>query len=68
MKICFVLPEFSRTAIGGYKMVYEYANRLQDMGYEVAIVSLNTDKLKQFHFPEFMRRIAVNIINKQQPE
>lgn len=68
MKICFVLPEFSRTAIGGYKMVYEYANRLQDMGYKVAIVSLNTDKLKQFHFPEFIRRIAVNIINKQQPE
>jgi glycosyltransferase involved in cell wall biosynthesis len=68
MKICFVLPGFLRTPGGGHKMVYEYANRLQGMGYEVTIVSLNTNKLKQFHFPEFIRRIAVNIINKQQPK
>lgn len=68
MKVCFVLPGFSRTPIGGYKMVYEYANRLQQMGYEVSILSLNSNKMKQFHFPEFIRKIIVNYVNKKQPE
>ena len=68
MKICFVLPGFSRTPIGGYKMVYEYANRLCELENEVAIISLNNNKMKQYNLPEFMRVIAVNIINKSQPE
>ena len=25
--ICFVLPKFTRQPIGGYKIVFEYANR-----------------------------------------
>ena len=28
MNICFVLPQMLRKPVGGYKMVYEYANRL----------------------------------------
>lgn len=68
MKVCFVLPGFSRTPIGGYKMVYEYANRLQNVGYEVAIVSLNNNKMKQFHFPEFIRKFLVNYVNQRQPQ
>ena len=28
MKICIVLPKFARKAIGGYKIAFEYANRL----------------------------------------
>ena len=35
--ICFVLPGFSRHEIGGYKVVYEYANRLIDFNYDVTI-------------------------------
>jgi glycosyltransferase involved in cell wall biosynthesis len=68
MEVCFVLPGFSRTPIGGYKMVYEYANRLQKRGYRVTILSLNKSKMKQFHLPEFARKLAVNAVNKQQPE
>ena len=68
MRICFVLPGFSRTPIGGYKMVYEYANRLCEYGYEVVILSLNNTKMKQFHLPEFMRKMLVNVVNKRQPQ
>lgn len=67
MRICFVLPGFSRTPIGGYKMVYEYANRLVKIGHAVTIVSLNNNKMKQFHLPERIRKIAVNYVNKRQP-
>lgn len=36
--ICFILPGYSSYAIGGYKIVYEYANRFVDFGYDVSIV------------------------------
>lgn len=35
--ICFVVPGFSFRAIGGYKIVYEYANRLTEFGYDITI-------------------------------
>ncbi|MGZ4928656.1 MAG: glycosyltransferase family 4 protein [Halobacteriota archaeon] len=38
MKITFVLPGYSNQPTGGFKVVYEYANHLVRMGYEVTIV------------------------------
>jgi len=38
MKIVFALPTISFTPAGGYKVVYEYANRLVKDGYEVEII------------------------------
>lgn len=37
-KISFILPAASRKPVGGFKIVYEYANRLINDGYEVNIV------------------------------
>lgn len=37
VKINFVLPGPMKGAAGGYKMVYEYANRLTELGHEVMI-------------------------------
>lgn len=37
MRITFVLPGYLRSPAGGYKMVFEYANRLTLRGHEVAI-------------------------------
>lgn len=37
-KILFLLPEYYEKPIGGYKVVFEYANRLSSSGYEVSIV------------------------------
>lgn len=38
MKITFVLPGYSKHPVGGYKMVFEYANRFVARGHEVSIV------------------------------
>lgn len=37
-KINFILPNGSGKPVGGYKVVFEYANRLKKDGYEVTIV------------------------------
>lgn len=68
MKICFILPGFTRTPIGGYKIVYEYANRLSTSGNQVSLVFLNNEKMKQFGFPEFIRIIFVNIFTQIEPK
>ncbi len=40
MRITFVLPGYCDRPIGGYKVVYEYANRLAHGGHQVTIVYL----------------------------
>jgi glycosyltransferase involved in cell wall biosynthesis len=48
MRITFVLP--CLTVGGGVRVVYEYANRLQKRGHEVAVASIDGD-MKQRWFP-----------------
>ena len=36
--IAFLLPKEKPFAVGGYKVGFEYANRLADEGYEVFLV------------------------------
>lgn len=47
-RVAFMLPGARRSASGGYKVVYEYANKLAEDGYDVDIVypcsMLNRDK------------------------
>ena len=38
MKISFVLPGVSRVPVGGYKMIFEYANRLCKRGHEITLI------------------------------
>ena len=38
LKIAFLLPSTSKIPVGGYKVVFEYANRLAHDGYEVMVV------------------------------
>ena len=38
MRITFVLPNFPEGPIGGYRVVYEYANRLASRGHGVSVV------------------------------
>ena len=37
MNIAFVLPAIADYPIGGYKIAYEYANRLQKKGHQVMV-------------------------------
>lgn len=36
--ITFILPDTRRAPAGGYKVVYEYANRLAERGYRVTVI------------------------------
>lgn len=38
MRITFLLPLYPRVPVGGYKVVYEYANRLASTGHHVTVV------------------------------
>ena len=38
MRISFVLPSFPEVPVGGYRVVYEYANRLASRGHKVSVV------------------------------
>lgn len=67
MKICFVLPQFMRIPVGGYKMVFEYANRLAAEGYDVRLLFLNQNAMKRFKFPEPIRKLAVASMTRIEP-
>ncbi|MCL4352313.1 MAG: glycosyltransferase family 4 protein [Firmicutes bacterium] len=38
MRVTFVLPNFTQVPIGGYKVVYQYANELVKLGHHVVVV------------------------------
>lgn len=63
MKITFILPGSSRHPVGGFKMVFEYANRFAARGNEVTIV-FNCLKGAQRHkkVPGILREICYKLI------
>lgn len=66
MKICFVLPRTNSKAIGGYKIVYEYANRLS-RDNEITILYLNTNYLKKYKVPRFVKKTYFDILTLMEP-
>lgn len=46
MKIAFVLPNATNRAMGGYKVVYQYANYMAERGHAVAILYDDTRMVK----------------------
>jgi len=68
MKICFVLPQVLRKPVGGYKIAFEYANRLKDEGEDVTILFLNGEALQRFRLPKMLRNIAIGAITKIEPK
>jgi len=67
MNVCFVLPQMLRKPIGGYKIVYEYANGLCQRGYNVSILFLNENALIRFPLPGFLRKIAIHYFTQIEP-
>ena len=64
MRITFVLPSFSEVPIGGYRVVYEYANRLASKGHRVSVVHprrLTLSPPKSLY--RWMRRRAARILD-----
>ena len=58
-KICFVLPRYVRHPIGGYKIVYEYANRLVKDNYQVYILYLNDTALNKKIMPQSLKNKVI---------
>lgn len=68
MKICFVLPGVARQPVGGYKMAYEYANRLVKENHDVIILYLNQDFLKNYRIPFGIKKIVAKFITQYEPK
>lgn len=51
MKITFCLPSILKVPSGGFKIVFEYANRLSERGHEVFIVCLTDTHFTKFNNP-----------------
>lgn len=68
MRICFVLPGVTRQPVGGYKMAFEYANRLVKENHEVLILYLNQDLLKNYSVPLVVKRKIAKILTKIEPK
>ena len=56
MNIAFVLPPISNNPCGGYKIVYEYANRFTARGHQVMIIYDGRYSAKRWWIPEIVRR------------
>lgn len=67
MNICFVLPGFSRHPSGGYKMVFEYANRLVNENCNVTILFLNDESFSRYHIPRIAKRALSNLFTQLEP-
>lgn len=67
-KICFILPEISTHPVGGYKIVFEYANRLVNDDFDVSILFLNELALKRFHVPQKIKNIFENYRTLKEPK
>lgn len=67
MKICFILPAISRVPIGGYKMVYEYANRFAYDQNQVILLFMNDGALRRYHIPIIIRKKIINLETKIEP-
>lgn len=66
MNLVFVLPKVSRYPVGGYKIVFEYANRLCAKGHNITLVFLNQDFMSKYPIPASVRkRIATHFVYKE---
>ena len=59
--IAFLLPKEKPFAVGGYKVVFEYANRLADEGYEVFLVYASTLFWSRYSFLDKVKILAYHL-------
>jgi glycosyltransferase involved in cell wall biosynthesis len=63
MKINFILPSFPLCPIGGYKIMYEYANLFAENGYDVAVYHVMTLKyVSSYNIPHFLRVLRCKLL------
>ncbi|MCG2791920.1 MAG: glycosyltransferase family 4 protein [Weeksellaceae bacterium] len=63
MKVNFILPNFARVPSGGPKIMYEYANRLAEKGFDVQIYNcLQTPYIQYSKLKPFFIRKIISIL------
>lgn len=67
MNITFVLPKVSRYPVGGYKMIFEYANRLAERGHNLSVVFLNDRLMEKYRIHPMIRKRIARIITGIEP-
>ncbi|MBM7321314.1 glycosyltransferase family 4 protein [Streptococcus suis] len=67
MKLTFCLPEISQVPMGGYKIIFEYANRLVDRGHEVSIVFLTHTVWNRLTNNSFIKSIVGQLRGRNEP-
>lgn len=66
--VCFILPKYQRRPIGGYKIVYEYANRLVGQGLDVSILHINSPIRTHYKkLPDFVIRTLADAMTAVEP-
>ena len=63
--ITFVLPQYPLHISGGYKMAFEYANRLANDNFNVTIIFLNDNAPHFLKIPSFFKKHIMNILTKR---
>ncbi len=66
-KICFVLPKYSRQPIGGYKIIFEYANRLVANKFSVTLIFINSNVLPKYHIPKNLKKVVSKKLTSIEP-
>ncbi len=62
-KIIFILPPDRNKQIGGYKVVYEYANRLSALGYDVNVGYDCRSVLSKYHLYPPLERVLKYVVS-----
>jgi glycosyltransferase involved in cell wall biosynthesis len=61
IKINFILPFKPRRPAGGFRVMYEYANRLAHVGYQVHLTFPIRTQYMKYRFPYLIRRVLSKI-------
>lgn len=67
MRISFILPGPVRRPVGGYRVVYEYADRLAGRGHDVTVLHALVVPWTPYRWPLFVRRLAHSVMRNYSP-
>lgn len=60
MQITFILPGLSRFPVGGYKVVYQYANFFARLGHKVEIIHVENSSEEKVSFRRHLKDVAIS--------
>lgn len=66
--VCFVLPGTARIPVGGYRVVYEYANLLAERGHAVKIVHMRMSHMRVRTPRELAVRLRYLLQRRRRPQ